>query len=361
MRGFYMQNNIDIKIHINSLDDDNTPMPEDYLGYLVVLSPQKWDDFGFKTTFKLSIINFSKLDNPTQDFGVIKLAVKNQIPSQLPMEDAFFQEYLSKNVEDRILDQLPENIFTLPEYDKLYEDIENYFSNNDLLIHNFYTKIRDILKNNLQSKITTEDFFNQSFKRTLCFMSHEEFLWLYQQTRPMRIFQQQIAQAHKIASIEYNGFLNEDISIMLHGFLIATLENYLSTTFIKTVLANDELIFKQAIRDGKVKDTKFKIEELPNWQDTLKAKVRKSLEEMSFHNIEAVMPLYINVLNCTFPENFSWLIDAIKIRHDCAHRAGYNTSGTKLNITNENIFELIEKLNEFAKIIEEQVNVNPKY
>ena len=33
-------------------------------------------------------------------------------------------------------------------------------------------------------------------------MTHAEFLWLYQQTRPMRIFQQQIAQANKIASIE---------------------------------------------------------------------------------------------------------------------------------------------------------------
>lgn len=356
-----MHNNIDIKIYINNLDNDNTPMPEDYLGYLVVLSPKKWDDFGFKTTFKLSIINFSKLNQPTHDFGEIKLAVKNQQPSTLPMNDAFFQEYISKNAEDRILEQLPENIFTLPEYDKFYQDIENYFSNNEALVHNFYTKIRDILKNNLQSKITTEDFFNKSFKRTLCFMSHEEFLWLYQETRPMRIFQQQLSQANKIASIEYNGFLNEDVSIMLHGFLIATLENYLSTTFIKTVLANDELIFKQAIRDGKVKDTKFRIEELPNWQDTLKSKVKKSLEEMSFHNIEAVMPLYINVLNCTFPENLSWLIDAIQIRHDCAHRAGYNINGIKLIITKNNILELSEKLNGFTKMIEEQVNVNPKY
>ena len=192
-------------------------------------------------------------------------------------------------------------------------------------------------------------------------MTHAEFLWLYQQTRPMRIFQQQIAQANKIASIEYSGFLNEDVFIMLHGFLIATLENYLATSFIKTVLADDELIFKQAIRDGKVKDSKFKIEDLPEWKNILKDKVKQSLEEMSFHNIETVMPLYRNVLNCTLPENLNWLINAVKTRHDCAHRAGYTVEGQKLSISKENIFELIEQLNTFSKCIEDQVNVNPQY
>ncbi|MFC6167952.1 hypothetical protein [Acinetobacter terrestris] len=148
---------------------------------------------------------------------------------------------------------------------------------------------------------------------------------------------------------------------MLHGFLIATLENYLATSFIKTVLADDELIFKQAIRDGKVKDSKFKIEDLPEWKNILKDKVKQSLEEMSFHNIETVMPLYRNVLNCTLPENLNWLINAVKTRHDCAHRAGYTVEGQKLSISKENIFELIEQLNTFSKCIEDQVNVNPQY
>lgn len=356
-----MQNNTEIKIYINDTATTEVPELENYNGYLVLLNPKSWDDFGFKTTFNISIINFSKLEKPKQNFSDLKLAVKNQTPSNAPMEDVFFQEYLGRSIEDRTLDQLPNEIFTLPEYDGFYQDIENYFSNDESLINNFYSKLRDTLKNNLQSKITTQDFFNKSFKRTLCFMTHAEFLWLYQQTRPMRIFQQQIAQANKIASIEYSGFLNEDVFIMLHGFLIATLENYLATSFIKTVLADDELIFKQAIRDGKVKDSKFKIEDLPEWKNILKDKVKQSLEEMSFHNIETVMPLYRNVLNCTLPENLNWLINAVKTRHDCAHRAGYTVEGQKLSISKENIFELIEQLNTFSKCIEDQVNVNPQY
>lgn len=352
---------MDIKIYFNNLNENEFPAQSVFTGYLVVLNPKNWDDYGFKSTFDLFLVNYSTTSPTARTIGQLKIGFVGQKPSSSPISGQFYTEYFSRDIDDRLLDKLPDNFFSLPEYDSFYQDIENYFSNDESLITNFYMKIRETLKNNLQTKITTEDFFKSSFQRTFCFMSHEEFLWLYQQTRPMKIFQEQLSQASKIASIEYNGSLNEDVSIMLHGFLIATLENYLSTTFIKTVLDDNELILKQATRDGKVKDTKFKIEELPSWQNTLKEKVKKSLEEMSFHNIEAVMPLFVNTLNCTFPENLSWLVDAIKIRHDCAHRAGYNTNGTKSNISKDNILELIEKLNEFAKSIEEQINVNPKY
>ncbi|AZM39147.1 MULTISPECIES: hypothetical protein [unclassified Acinetobacter] len=350
-----------IKLYFNDLNEKEFPNLSLFNGYLAVFTPTKWDDYGFKSTFNLSLVNYSTTSPTARTIGQVKVGFVGQKPSSSPISGQFYTEYFSRDIEGRLLDKLPNNFFSLPEYDSFYQDIENYFSNDEALITNFYMKIRETLKNNLQTKITTEDFFKSSFQRTFCFLSHEEFLWLYHQTRPMKIFQEQISQANKIVSIKYNGFLNEDVFIMLHGFLIATLENYLSTTFIKTVLGDNELILKQATRDGKVKDTKFKIEELPNWQNTLKEKVKKSLEEMSFHNIEAVMPLFINVLNCTLPENLSWLIDAVKIRHDCAHRAGYDINGKKLNISKDNILELIEKLNEFAKSIEIQVNVNPKY
>ncbi|MFC6166640.1 hypothetical protein [Acinetobacter terrestris] len=98
-----MQNNTEIKIYINDTATTEVPELENYNGYLVLLNPKSWDDFGFKTTFNISIINFSKLEKPKQNFSDLKLAVKNQTPSNAPMEDVFFQEYLGRSIEDRTL------------------------------------------------------------------------------------------------------------------------------------------------------------------------------------------------------------------------------------------------------------------
>ncbi|WP_168383538.1 hypothetical protein [Acinetobacter indicus] len=349
-----------VKLYINNFDEPAIPELQYFSDYLAVLTPTTWDDFGYKVSFTLHIIDYSVSPPKKTDIGVIKLAFKDQSPAKSAISYDFYTAYFSKNINQRLLDSLPDNFFSLPEYDSYYTDIKNTFSNNKALVDQFFFMIKDVLINKLQEKIFTQDVFKKSLQRTMCFSSHEEFQWLYQRSKPLDIFNTQIEKANKILNANYQDFLEDEIYIMLHGFLIAALENYLSNTFIKIVMSSDELILKQANKDGKLKDKKFTVSELAQGKELLKQKVKKSLHEMAFHNVETVIPMFKDILKCEL-QDLRWLVEAVEIRHDCAHRGGYTKDLNKVEITKESLEEIITKIVIFVREIHEQVYIKPKF
>lgn len=347
---------MNIKLYFNNLNEQEYPNLPFFTGYLAVLKSTTWDDFGFKTTFELYLVHYAPTGTSARTIGPLKIGFLGQQPSSSPISHEFYTDYFSKKLEDRLLDELPDNFFSLPEYESYYSDVNEFFSNEQNLINEYFLKIRDVLVNKLQAKILTENVFKKSLKRTMCFSSHEEFQWLYIKSRPIETFDSQIAQANKILDESYKEFIEDEIYIMLHGFLIATLENYLSYTFIKTVMSSDDLILKQAERDGKINKSKFTVQELVKGKELLKQKVEQSLQDMSFHNVETVIPMFKDVLGFNL-QDLAWLVDAVEIRHDCAHRAGYTKQQEKIEISKESLTTLIEKIVIFVREIQEQVNI----
>lgn len=352
MRGFFMGESMEIKIYFNKTSAP--PLLENFSGYLILLSPSNWDDFGYKTTFNIHICDYSKNPCIKKSFGIIKIGQLAQSPTNSIFETEYFKYYFDLPIPQRFLNTLPNNLFSLPEYEHFYFDLENYFSEDLTLLSSFYEKIRDIVKNNLQHQILTENFFIKSFKRTMCFTTQQEFQWLYEKTKSIDIFEKNILKAKQILNHNYPADLEEDINIMLHGFLIATLENYLETTFMTTVLSSDSFILKQALNDGSTKDLTFKIQELNNWKDTLRKKVEDSLKTKSFHNVQTVIPMFKTTLNCDIPKT-TWLVPAVEKRHDCAHRAGYTKEQKKIRISKEDIDTLITNISEFVSKIQLQI------
>lgn len=349
-----------IQLFFKENSETNIPDLSIYTNYLIVLSHNRWDDYGFKVTFDIQIIDYSSNPPLRLKIGSIKLGYRGQTESNPISSHSFFNDYFSKEEKDRLLDSLPDSFFSLPEYDSYYSDINNIFSNNTILINQYFKIIKDVLVNKLQERILTEEVFKKAFQRTMCFSSHEEFQWLYLRSKPLDIFSSQIERANKILNADYQDSLEDEIYIMLHGFLIATLENYLSNTFIKTVMSSDNLILEQASKDGKIKDKKFKIYDLVKGKDLLKQEVLQALQEMSFHNVETVIPMFKDILKCHL-QDLTWLKEAVEIRHDCAHRAGYTKDQKKIIIPKENLENLIENIVKFVREIQEQVYVDPKY
>lgn len=349
-----------IQLYFRLTDDTNIPTLSQQPDYLILLTKSRWDDYGFKVTFDIQIIDYTITPPSIINLGAIKIGYKGQSLSDPISSHEFFNDYFSKEANDRALDSLPTSFFSLPEYDSYYSDINNFFSNNTALIDQYFIIIKDVLVNKLQEKVFPEQVFKKAFQRTMCFSSHEEFQWLYLRSKPIDIFSSQIERANKILNADYQDFLEDEIYVMLHGFLIATLENYLSNTFIKAVMSSDELILEQASKDGKIKDKKYKIHELVQGKELLKQDVLKSLQEMSFHNVETIIPMFKDILKCDL-QDLTWLIDAVEIRHDCAHRGGYTKNQKKIEIAKESLEILIENIVRFVKEIQEQVYVDPKY
>lgn len=53
----------------------------------------------------------------------------------------------------------------------------------------------------------------------------------------------------------------------------------------------------------------------------------------------------------------SWLFKAIELRHDCAHRAGFDKEGNKVEVSTESIKELMRKCTELACNIDQHIVV----
>lgn len=330
-----------------------------YDGYLILLTQNNWDDFGYKVTFDISIIDYSITPKNAVKFGEIKIAVSNAKTSST-IDEVFFADYFTKSGHNRLVGSLPIEFYSVPEYNEYYSKIENYFCNNENTINLFYQKTRDVLKNNIQPKVVSQDIFKKAFQRTFTFSSHEEFEWILHGDRNLNNFLDQLTKVDEIINSNFSEKIIDEIYIMVHAHLISILENYLSFIFIKTVMSNNELILKQAKYDGKIKDLNFKLVDVARGMELVKDKVRKSLEEMSFHNVNTVIPLFRTVLGCNI-DDLSWLSDAVIIRHTCVHRAGFDRNGSKVYLTKEGLIELKENIIKFVSNIQNQVRIQRTY
>jgi hypothetical protein len=67
-----------------------------------------------------------------------------------------------------------------------------------------------------------------------------------------------------------------------------------------------------------------------------------------------IKPMYSEVLSFDFGD-ISWLFRAVRVRHDCVHRAGYDKEGTPVTVSVESIKELVNNCRTVAEKIDAHV------
>lgn len=323
-------------------------------GYLFVLSITDWDDFGYRTTFDgiLFEINNS-VPCAKVDLGKIKIGCKNFNGLEIIKNNFFIKYYNGKN-DKKVIHELPDGFCSIPE-DIEYYQLINSFLKNEENERDFLHAIKDISKNvRLLDSITDETFFKKSFSRTATFSMLEEFEWL-NSDKHRTVFDKNFDHFKEILSDDLSSKSYEkSMYVMLHGFLIASLENYLYGRFYHTVMNSEELIFKQALNDPAVKDKTYTLKEIEKWKEDIKSRVSRSLLDKSFHNVNVVVPMYKEVLNIDFGGDIGWLYDAVQKRHDCAHRAGLDKNGKRIKIDKEYLMDLKERVKTLVNNIERQ-------
>jgi hypothetical protein len=175
--------------------------------------------------------------------------------------------------------------------------------------------------------------------------------WLTQSTNQFQIFESQVANATLLLNTDIDESTKNTLLIMLHGFIIAALEGYLSSTFIHHV-TNSEILTKKLVEsDDYFAGISLKLSEIFEKKDAIKTKVASYLHTVIFHNVGKANFLYKAVFEVDFGK-IDWFYKAVHIRHDCVHRAGFDNEGNGVELSKESILTLITKSKDLVEHVE---------
>lgn len=172
----------------------------------------------------------------------------------------------------------------------------------------------------------------------------------------LEFFQLNNVNIKKILDIEYPEELQLTMYSMLYAQVVTSIEAYLSSSFISTVLPSKDLMLKTIATDKSLADRKFDLKDAFTIQEKVESIVAEHLQNVIFHNIEKVKPMYRDVLDIEIGSSLRWLFKAVTIRHDCVHRCGKTKEGITNQITKGDVEQLIRNAVKFVAHIEAELD-----
>jgi hypothetical protein len=166
-------------------------------------------------------------------------------------------------------------------------------------------------------------------------------IWKVKGKTKVELFNEQIKASKEVLNSKFSSITSKNILVMLQGHVVASVEAYLSSTFIDLTLSSDYFLRKLVENDPELAKSKFSL-------------IGKYLQSLIFHKIDKVNLLYDSVLDINFG-NVKWLYEAVELRHHCVHRAGYDRDGYEVTITGNDIEQLILKCCKLVHTIESQI------
>ncbi|EJC7121665.1 hypothetical protein MZJ48_002852 [Vibrio parahaemolyticus] len=160
---------------------------------------------------------------------------------------------------------------------------------------------------------------------------------------PYDLLNEQLNNIDTLLEVDVPESAQFSLFVMLHAHVVSAMEGYLAGVFIQYVTSSDELTRKLVETTPEFSQRKFTLQEIYEKQSMLKTIVATYLKDLIFHDLKKVKPMYKAVLGHEF-KDISWLFEAVRVRHDCVHRAGYDKEGKKVDISKESIMALLDKV-----------------
>ena len=145
---------------------------------------------------------------------------------------------------------------------------------------------------------------------------------------------------------------------MLYAKAITNLETYLGDTLKKYVLEEEQYLRLFVEQYKPYKDETFPLCEIYHRLDTIKDRVRQTLNELMYHNLGKLKGIYLEVLNVDFGD-IKQLASAVNIRHDIVHRNGKDKDGNERHITKSEVIEVADMVNEFIYSVDSSLPILP--
>ncbi|WP_163836845.1 HEPN domain-containing protein [Spartinivicinus ruber] len=163
-------------------------------------------------------------------------------------------------------------------------------------------------------------------------------------SNPYLDFQVFIKNLQNLLNINTDAASKELLLKMAYVNLVTSLEAYLFEVFTSKV-ENDEYYFRRFIESYKpYKTEKISLSIIFEKQEKLKNKVKQDLSRILWHNIPMVQALFKEVLEIEFKEKAGPLKEAMHIRHDLVHRNGKDKEGNIINLTINQINDLMDQI-----------------
>ncbi len=182
----------------------------------------------------------------------------------------------------------------------------------------------------------------------------DELEWEVGHSDQLETFNKHLATIPTVLQIETAKDVQFSLLVMLHAHLVSALEHFLATTFLYRVTNSDSLTRKLIETDPEFGNRKFTVNEIYAQHRNIKSTVAAYIKGIIFHDMRKVKPMFANVLLYEFGD-IPWLFRAVLLRHDCAHRAGYDKEGSPVPVTTDSINELVKNCRNLAEAIDAHV------
>lgn len=186
-----------------------------------------------------------------------------------------------------------------------------------------------------------------------------EFDWYSEEPDHYTIFKGNIESIRKVLRLEFPEDSLFNFLLMTYGHTVAVIESYLVGAFIYQVTNSDKLIKKLVEADPELGELTFTLKEIYEQQSKVKSVVAEFLQNLIFHNMNKIKPMYRNVLGYDLGD-IDWLFQAISLRHDCVHRAGFKKGGEVIELSVADVHKLIDKAESLIKNYEETLKKAPE-
>ena len=170
-------------------------------------------------------------------------------------------------------------------------------------------------------------------------------------TDPHRMLSDRLAQIEAVLTVAGDVQLVQLTTQLAHGAAITALEAYLWDT-VAYWAANDESVVRAIVATSK----DFQAKTLPlstifERMERLKDEVENYLRDMVWHRLDKVKPLMTLGLKIEVPD-IGELMEQIVVRHDIVHRGGRNKDGRPVNVSVDDVCQLLATVRAFVDAIE---------
>jgi len=200
------------------------------------------------------------------------------------------------------------------------------------------------------------DELSEEFDQEHQFHDHDQYEddWVVEGKSRLKIFDENIEATLEILNQSVKLRYEKNLIVMLFGHVVATLEAYLSSTFIHYALSSENHMRRLVENDPEFANRKFTVKDIFTKREELKRDISEYLKGLIFHDIAKVKPLYSSVLEVDFGD-VKWLFQAVLIRHHCVHRAGYDKDGNEVSLKKEDVATLTNQSAELVHQIESKL------
>lgn len=183
----------------------------------------------------------------------------------------------------------------------------------------------------------------------------DEWYWQTDAVDSRKILADHLDAATKLLVVPTDEKTRFMLQVMVYGHVVAAIEGFLASAFIRTTVDNDDLIRKLIETESRFSEMRFSMSQIFKQQEQIKETVSKYLHGLIFHRLNTIKPMYKNVLGHDFGD-IAWLSRAVKKRHDCVHRAGYTVEGDQVLFEKNEIEDLIKRIQGLSNGVLDSIN-----